>query len=226
MLKPISPASPRKPRHTLDRLLDRALGPRPPPAPLALLPDELSTRAVRASGQDQDLYGDGGGPTREPATPFYSPVEPDFPISLHDVSLDSVWEEVQSAKARALVGAPSKVRSLEGAGSLGGQTAVQAPDDGGYGGGREKDAGGRRRRVTRRRSRCVRPGGALLVRGIWVSRHEDRVGVRQRELPGVGRREKCTSSFAPCVFCAFPALRPAPAADRGARGETRRGDPG
>ena len=130
-------------------------------APLALLPDELSTRAVRASGQDQDLYGDGGGPTREPATPFYSPVEPDFPISLHDVSLDSVWEEVKSAKARALVGAPSKVRSLEGAGSLGGQTAVQAPDDGGYGGGREKDAGGRRRRVTRRRSRCVRPGGAF-----------------------------------------------------------------
>ena len=169
MLKPTpsppSPATPpRKPRHSLevfDRLLDRAFAPRGAPPPLV-----LSTAAVH---EDDDDDGGGGGDAdaERATTAFYSPVEPDFPIALHDGSLDSVWEEVRSAKARELAGAPSKVRSLAGP-SLGSQTAVQDAEGArrdslegagaGAGGGSPGSPGrhGARRRVTRKRSRCVR----------------------------------------------------------------------
>ena len=98
----------------------------------------------------------------------------DFPISLHDVSLDSVWEEVRNTKERQLATSPSKVKSLEGAAaSLGSQTVVQAgAGEGGLG--KDEMAGGKaqRRKAAKRRSRYVltAPSGVLRVRPTLPSR--------------------------------------------------------
>ncbi|KAH9945388.1 uncharacterized protein BXZ73DRAFT_96377 [Epithele typhae] len=114
---------PRKPRHSLevfDRLLDRAFAPRPGPGPgPGPLPNALSLAGESASARAQAEL------PPSPTTAFFSPVDPGSPVPVQDdaaLELEAVWEEVRRHKARALAGAPSKVKSLGGGGG-GGWTA-------------------------------------------------------------------------------------------------------
>lgn len=124
------PSTPfRKPRHSLeafDKLFERAFAPRestvlhpaPPPLPPPLVLSPIAPSSLSPMSPPS------------PVTPFYSPVDGSFPISaqpqeLSDSSLDPIWEEVMQAKERELAGAPSKVKSLEGAGSQQSQSQTQ-----------------------------------------------------------------------------------------------------
>lgn len=133
------PSTPfRKPRHSLeafDRLLERAFAPREIPT------TGLSIIAVPEQPPS-------------PTTPFYSPVDGSFPISVGDTSasLDPIWEEVRETKALELAASPSKVKSLEG------QSRSRSPQSKGDDYSREKSqerpqANGKRKVVTKRRSR-------------------------------------------------------------------------
>ncbi|TFK81256.1 hypothetical protein K466DRAFT_531995 [Polyporus arcularius HHB13444] len=106
------PSTPfRKPRHSLeafDKLFERAFAPRENPA---LTPLSLSDDIRRPTAPSPP----------SPSTLFYSPVDPNFPISpapIGETSLDPIWEEVMQTKERELASSPSKVKSLEGAASL------------------------------------------------------------------------------------------------------------
>ncbi len=136
------PSAPfRKPRHSLeafDKLFERAFAPRESLAPISTSDDihRLTTPSPPS-----------------PSTPFYSPVDPNFPIPispLQEVSLDPIWEEVRQTKERELEGSPSKVKSLEGAmsqrSSSQTQTQTQTQVQTNHGGQGKK-------RVTKRRSR-------------------------------------------------------------------------
>ncbi|KAI0714340.1 hypothetical protein C8T65DRAFT_644769 [Cerioporus squamosus] len=121
------PSTPfRKPRHSLeafDKLFERAFAPREIPA---LTPLSFSDDIRRPTAPSPP----------SPSTPFYSPVDANFPISpapVGETSLDPIWEEVMQTKERELASSPSKVKSLEGASqspsqqSQSSQTQVQQP---------------------------------------------------------------------------------------------------
>ena len=135
------PSTPfRKPRHSLeafDKLFERAFAPREPPslAPLSLS-DDTRRSAIPSPPS--------------PSTPFYSPVDPNFPISPQEASLDPIWEEVMLTKERELATAPSKVKSLEGSMS---QAQSHQSSSQTHTIGQGQGPGYGKKRVTKRRSR-------------------------------------------------------------------------